>query len=676
MTECSGQSDREILRKRDSLLTKYSFVRTGYTILDAELLLGNGTMGGLVLRSGLGFDSIWVSDLWEDKHNRIPLQGLKLISDEMNLTKEHIVEYSQCVALQDGVAHTFIKLTNGLYYETSIFFSAYNKHLLVMKLKDKSSSGTHKWTLRVPYDDYDYMNAWPEYRLAKTNKKLFSIVKPFENAVKGQSSDTVFTPCLWWVHCSKKLSPGISPNTFLFDTAPGEDVTITFSFATRWESQDYQLIAKESKDRSDDFMQLLKSHQLQWKKDWERTPMLFIPDFRHEQLFYRSVYWLFVQAGCERFLPGESQFAQSCWNMRPFTYGAAGWSVLAFEALGHPEKALNMLKIFYKPEALKKNATLYIRDTAKQKDAFSFAHEISTDGTTAITFDEQRHLNAFALYLFHHYYQLYPDDTFLKNYLYPVAKGVAEFWQGIAVWDDSLNAFKFPRLRSVSEDLFQESLMDIVLPAVWSLDLATMYAQKCNVDSNLQKQWQYLKNKIYVPQNKDIYLEYLGDDGNRLGGGYNGIRAPFYLGYPTVELIQQLDRNKALRTLDKTWDRNRKGEDMLGFIASWFALTEAHYERGDRVLEITERVFNCLDESSTALTEGPKNKDRFYFLTTSSSYLQIPLCMMFQMQNDEAKLFSSMPTAWKDAAFFNLTVNGYKKKSAFLKNGQIIEIKK
>ena len=65
--------------------------------------------------------------------------------------------------------------------------------------------------------------------------------------------------------------------------------------------------------------------------------------------------------------------------MRPFTYGAAGWATLAYIKLGHFERARRMLTNHFKPEGLTKNATRYVEDAA---GAFSFAHEVRTDGTT------------------------------------------------------------------------------------------------------------------------------------------------------------------------------------------------------------------------------------------------------------------------------------------------------
>ena len=205
------------------------------------------------------------------------------------------------------------------------------------------------------------------------------------------------------------------------------------------------------------------------------------------------------------------------------------------------------------------------------------------------------------------------DEEFLNEYLYPVAKGVAEFWSDLAIWNDSEKAYIFPVLRSVSEDLFEKSLLDIVLSAKWSLETAIHYAGRIQKDQQLLKKWESVLKDLYIPQNDTFYLEFLGDQEDRDYASYQGVRAPVYLGYPTSELANSLIDEKAGSTLQHAWKRNHSGEGMLGFIANWYALAAQNYGLRNLALEMANQNFNCYEASRTALSEGPNNLDRYYF---------------------------------------------------------------
>jgi len=74
----------------DSVLNEHSFVRNTFDPNKLELLAGNSELGGLISSTGLGFDSIWCSDLWANKEFRTPLQGVKLVLDNVDFKAEQI----------------------------------------------------------------------------------------------------------------------------------------------------------------------------------------------------------------------------------------------------------------------------------------------------------------------------------------------------------------------------------------------------------------------------------------------------------------------------------------------------------------------------------------------------------------------------------------------------------
>lgn len=219
----------------------------------------------------------------------------------------------------------------------------------------------------------------------------------------------------------------------------------------------------------------------------------------------------------------------------------------------------------------------------------------------------------------------------------------------LAEWDESVQGYVLPSLLSVSEDLEGKSILDAVLAAKYCLLMAAREAKKLGRDEPLQSQWLALAAGLYLPQNDALYLEKLGDIGVRDGGGYHGVRAPVYLGYPTCELVPHLDAAKVARTLDQVWEQNRHGAGMISFVANWFALADLFYGRGDHALEVLGRNLQCRPE---ALSEAGSHN--LYFQTSYASFLLVPLAMLVQSVDGEIRPIPAVPSAWRDIDFANI----------------------
>ena len=655
--------------QRSALLGKHSFHRDRFDAGMLGLLAGNGEMGGLVALDGLGFDSIWCADLWEDRANRVPLEGLRVQLGDARLESGKIERYSQSQSLRDGTVVTEVQYAQGAGYRSRVFLSANDRRLLAIQVENLNADEPLIGQIRVPEANYKYLTDWPTYEMGAASESRFAIERVGESALVGRGSPALYTRGAWSLRSTGALRKTPVSNRFGVEIAPGGEQTFLFAFVTHWQTEEYAQASARLTGESADYRTAERHHQEAWDGDWARTALLVLPDQRHEQLFYRSVFWLFSTAGHGGFLPGESQFATPCWNMRPFTYGAAGWATLAFTRLGHFERARTMLEAHFKPAALSANAHPYIQAPSGKGGAFSFAHEVRTDGTTNGVNDEQRHLNGFALALFHQYYVMTGDEEFLRNSLYPVARGVAEFWSGLAVRNPSVEAYTFPKLRSVSEDLVEESILDVVLSARWSLETAVHYSEQLRADQDARQRWAKVARELHVPQNDRHYLEFLGDREDREYGSYQGIRAPVYLGYPTSELASRLDSEKARRTLEHAWERNARGKGMLGFIASWYALAAQRYGLGDLALEMAERNFDCYERSGTALCEGPNNLDRYYFLTTTAAYLLVPIHMLVQEREGQIVPFPAVPESWQEVAFHRVPTAGGRRVSGVRTKG-------
>ncbi|MEI7901402.1 MAG: hypothetical protein WCK89_14225 [bacterium] len=637
-------------------LAKHSFVRTEYDPGAIGLLIGNAELGGLATPSGLIIPKLWGADLWKDESTRMAVEGPALSCDEFDGSRKPTV-YRQELGLADGVIRTRVMFDQGNGYEAELFCSMANKHLTGLRVKNLGGAGERAWRITRPAAGY-------------------AVTNPAPGVIMGESATKGFTREAWAVRVGKAWKTDANGRDIV-KLAPGETVTLVYSWTTHWDGADYvQLCRKTVAEKALDFDSLTAAHRKAWSTLWQQSASLAIPDAAMEQIWYRSLFWTLCTCGSTHFLPGESMFVVDCWSMHPFTYGAAGWAVQALTSAGFSELARNMLDWHFKPDALRQNSEFYTRRLAgKTADpaSLAFAHEVKTDGTRfpCEPWELQRHLDGFGASLFYRFNRTYPDAKYYRDTVYPVLRGTAEFWKGLAGRDEKTGEFILPSMTSLTEDLIARNPIDAALAAKWCLLQASRTAQDLNLDAGLRRDWKELAGKLCLPQNKERYLEYFGDEEKRAGGGYQGVRGFVYLSYPTVELIPLVDRNKAIRTLEYTWDRNKQGEGMIGFVANWFALADTHYGRGEHALSIMRHNLKCLDKWGTSLSETPGNGN-YYFATGYASYILVPLSMAVQSFDDRIAAFPAVPADWKEFAFYNAPVEAGLRVSGEMKDGKVL----
>ena len=626
-------------------LHRYAFSSSKRDDKAPGLLLGNARLGGCLAASGLGISALWGAELWLNPDQRLPLKGLMLSS----ATLEGLAptSYQQNLALRDGLARTSVRYAGDTGYDAELFCSMADQSLLVMRLTPLGNTA-QEWRLDVP------ITGEPE--------------QPSPQLLVGKSRADAFTPFTWTLQSDRVLTRAAA-NRFTVLLAPAQSLTLSFRLQT-----DATDSAATSSARTD-FASLLARHRSAWDGLWQRCAVLALPDPDLERLWYRSLYWTMSTCGNRRYLPGESMFVVPCWNMHAFTYGAAGWATQAFTAVGLPERAKAMLDWHLKPGALRANAQFYtnaLTQSAAAPHAMAFAHEVRNDGQRIPCnhWELQRHLDGFGAALFYRHQRFYPNQSMPPADLYPLTKGLAEFWYGLAKSDTPNGDYLLPRMTSLTEDLIARHPIDAALAAKWCLLMAYRDAVTLNRDANRRDQWREVAEHLNMPQNDQRYLEYSGDPGQRPGGGYQGVRGFVYLGWPTTELISTLDRTKALSTLDHTWERNRKGEGMIGFVANWFALADLHYGRGDHALQILKHNFLCEDAWGQGVSETP-GSGNYHFTTNYSSYLLVPLAMAVQSVNSRVQTFSGVPSAWKNFAFYQVPAESGLRVSGVMRDGEV-----
>lgn len=657
-------------------LENYNFSRDAYKPGDLEFLMGNGEMGGLVAKDGLGFEKLWFTDVWDNYETRKSLPGPKLILVDQPSQDTMPAAYHAVLNIGNGILTTHVGFKEGTEYTSRIFFSKTNKHLLLIHIRNESEVGNMRCQLKIPETGY-------------------RISKPETGRIRGTDHSS-FTKTAWNVKADTPIDK--VEGGYRVSIAPQTTVTILYSLVTHFDSDDFESVSAEYVEVNSSFDQLEQNQIDNWNNQWSNVASVILPEGENAKWFYRSLYTLYATAGADKFLPGELQFSipDRDWKMHHFTYGHAGWSVWAFAMMGDREHAVKMAKWHYKPDALKENVRILFPETGpveliyKERskglhtyldsydpDAMAFGHEVSSEGYN-ITYpntkhwDLQRHVDAFGASLFHIISLYYPDNEFLVNYTYPVMKGTAELWSSLARLDSLKNYYYLPPMLSVSENILEKSVLDAVLAARWNLKMSAEYARELDIDKELQDKWMHIYDHLYIPQNDTIYLEYLGDDQSRSGGGYFGIRAYMYFGFPVMENIADIDIDKARRSLDITWNRNKQGQGMITFITNWFALTEAYLGFGNNAFELSRLSTTVQDPSGVALYEALDINP--YFLTGYSSFILTQLSMLLQSYNDTIHVFPALPDEWKDIEFYDLPAQGGVKVSGIMRSGKVSRI--
>ncbi|MGL4293669.1 MAG: hypothetical protein ACRCSQ_08855, partial [Bacteroidales bacterium] len=399
-----------------------------------------------------------------------------------------------------------------------------------------------------------------------------------------------------------------------------------------------------------------------------------------------------------KFLPGECQFGHEAWNMLPFTFGGAGWGVHDFTILGYPEKALQMLKQHHLPEAQNRNALHWLNHAQEERISTNkmqpapyaqnpnsgvarcFAHEMQTSGDcTLLTWGNQAHLQGFALELYQRFYNHYPSEEFLCNDLYPVAKGIAEFWSNFLIWDNDQKEYYTPKTWGSSESGMNNNPLDAVLAAKKCMKAAAKYARMLNIDPELAEKWSFIDEHIQIPTLNGNYVAFKGHDGfiPEDGSGYNGIRYMNAANFINQEILHELDAKNVSELLDKIAASNKYGTRFAVFHSALSATAECMYGKGDDALKYLNSFLRAYDASNTCIREC-EDRNLTYFLTNTDAYLLVPVLMMMQSSNDVIKFFPALPSEWKDVAFYNLSAENGISVSGKMEKGKVkwIELSK
>jgi hypothetical protein len=645
--------------QREARLEKYGMRRTQYDEKETRWLLGNGQMGGLADQDGTWIPSLFPADLWTSPASRTEINSPRIAPKDA-LAKDLVArgaKYSQSLDLRDGVLVTRCETRDARGFQTRMFCSMDQPRLLVMEGRNLAAAAVQEWTIQLPLVNFE--------------------IHPGE-IVTANWAGKPFTR----LGCAARASLPLQETgrgRYIARVPAGGSLVLLFAVTTSFDGEDFLDQAKRIVAEAGGIETLLAASRRAWQRRYAPMGIVTLADEKYEALFYRSLYCILCQTGSRRFLPGESQFADGCWDMHPFVYGTAGYHTMAFTALGAFEEARRMLRIFYKPEAMRRNAAYFFhtvhdaRKDLRNAAAMAFAHEflIQGDNLPVPDYDWHHSRQGFGAAMFYRYSRYDPDERWLREYTYPVMRGTAEFWRTYCRWDEGRKAYMLPKTLSCSEDFSAPSIMDAVWACKWNLTMAARLARRLGVDEGPRREWEKVAAGLFLAQTGRHYLEYPDDTETRPCRGYLSVRAHNFLGHPTIELVNLVDRRKAIDTLEFTWQRHKSPAGMAIFFANWFALADLHYGRGDAALRWMAHDFNCLEAGGLCLTETEHSGHK-YFGNGHSSFVLCLVAMALQSYDDRIMPFPAVPGGWKDLAFYHLPAEGGIRVSGRMSGGKVV----
>lgn len=620
------------------------------------LLLGNGEMGGLLCNDGLGFDRVWLTDFWRNEAERQSIGPIRLELVDRNDTPDR---YEQILPLGTAVATTSWISSQGASYESEFFFSQATPHLLCVRLKN-TSEATQTWELHLPGPA---MAENPSTLKVQCEASAPPMVLPFTAATLAVRASRAYEE--------------ISGSTGKFILAPGEEWECRFALVTSFDRRDFEYSALQAAAEGRPYSDEKSAHTAIWEEDWSRIPIQ-LPEGLYAQTFYRSIYYTLAITGASRFLPGVCQFADSGWEMIPFS-NDAGYLVPLLASLNQPAKAAAMLKEFYQPDSLRQNATVYLNllgaagTLDEGSGAYSFAQMIGISGReTNYIFGRQRHLDGFMPAIFHRTAEL-TNDPALREMTYDVLRGCSEFWLRMLYRDESTQALMIRSTLDLDEKTMGVSVLSAVIACHWTLAVFAKEARQRESDLTLAERCESSLTELYWPQNEERLLGYPGDTEDPVTNKYNCLRSFSTLGYPYCELIEGYDMPKVLRSLDSARTRNRLddvGHGVNAMTTNMYALTEADLGRGAEAYSNASLALKRLDPSGVAMGEA-RTDSLFYCSTSYSTFALTTIRMLLQATGSIIRPFPAIPPEWKDVSFERLPAIHGIFVSASMKNGLV-----
>ncbi|HKK63888.1 MAG TPA: hypothetical protein VJ951_15085 [Bacteroidales bacterium] len=166
-------------KRKEIPFEKYNFKRATYKKADLPNQMGNAEMGGLVSKSGLGFEKLYFADVWDTEESRMALPGPIFSNAEISPEKLGQADFENELTLKEGILTTKAKYQKQFAYHSEIFFSKTNPHLLCFRISAETAN-TEEWTLNLPITDFTISTIDKGLNGVASNRDLYSKISwPF-----------------------------------------------------------------------------------------------------------------------------------------------------------------------------------------------------------------------------------------------------------------------------------------------------------------------------------------------------------------------------------------------------------------------------------------------------------------------------------------------------------------
>ena len=397
--------------------------------------------------------------------------------------------------------------------------------------------------------------------------------------------------------------------------------------------------AREARLRG--YARLRSQHRRWWHRFWSRT-FVELPDKRIEAMWYRSLYYLacFVPRRVPAFnLEGAYADFPAFAGGHPQDTAFHLWAAISS---GHPElcEATLRLLIDALPVAQATARHAYFARGARYPWQATPGLLPYLEGHRNPPFMEH-HQNACLVEAARRYLESYGWPRGLTRKLYPVVKSIAEFWSSILTPRGESFEIRFVPTLSQNEhwdSRDRPNVIDMLLSAKWSLQVAAEIADKLGVDQDWARQARDESQRI------GLQFAKLPDGSYGIHERHTDIdgKVPAQLaGVVMAPVLLQHDAEG----LRKTFARVRRTIDYraCGWAPGYYAIAAARMRDAEMALECLEEAFTFSREPWIMLRENMPYGRMPYYLAGHALFVQGLNEMLVQSLSGRTEILPACP---------------------------------
>jgi hypothetical protein len=425
-----------------------------------------------------------------------------------------------------------------------------------------------------------------------------------------------------------------------------------------WGGDSHEALALARTARQTGFDRLLDAQRAAWNLLWQ-SDVLIDGDPKAQQALHSDLYYLLSNSTV-----GTAWPMGAC-ALTPNYAGHAFWDsdswVFPALLLLHPERA--------KPIVMFRHRTMQpARERALQYGAKGTMYPWEADPETGVDHTpyfaygvfREIHLNADIAIAQWQYYLATGDESWLKNYGWPVIREIAEFWVSRVEFNKARDRYEIHHVTSPDEaydDVPNDSFTNAA--ARKALDIAVAAAHK--VGATPDPQWAQISSRLYIPfsdkeqRHLDFDESVAHDKITWMGSSLSWLAYP-NLDLPMSERVRRNDYEFQLTELKV------HGDDPNEMMMVMLAVHAAELGEGNVAGQWIDRnLVGFLKPPFNVRSETAAN-NAGYILSTSAGFVQSFLYGLTGLRIDDQGLSQAyapvLPSGWKSLTVKNLAFRG------------------